>query len=113
MDYLELIKLQRKHKFSKFISVIKNVVALFSSETAQFSEQVRIGLISELIQGISRSLQKLPKYYNDTAIPTFIVLALLVLLKILDLNLNDTESVEGFFGSSRQKIYNEHPYIFY
>ena len=37
----------------------------------QFSDQVKMRLISQLINGISRVLQKLLKYFNSTIIPTF------------------------------------------
>ena len=54
-----------------------------------FADQVTIRLISQLIQGISRVLQKLVKYFNGTAIFAFMIPALLVLSNNLDLNLND------------------------
>ena len=37
---------------------------------AQFHDQIRIGLIPQLIKGISRALQKLPLYLHGTAIST-------------------------------------------
>ena len=40
-----------------FVSAIAKVVTLLLSEATQFSEQVRIRLISELIKGISRVLR--------------------------------------------------------
>ena len=46
-----------------------------------FTDQVRIKLVSQLIKGSSRVLQKLLKYFNGTAIFVFIILALLVLFK--------------------------------
>ena len=39
----------------------------------QFADQVRIRLISQFINGISRVLQKLFKYFNGTLILTFSV----------------------------------------
>ena len=54
-----------------------------------FADQVTIRLISQLIKGISRVLQKLVKYFNGTAIFAFMIPALLVLSNNLDLNLND------------------------
>ena len=37
------------------------------------SDQIKIRLISQLIKGISRVVQKLLKYFNGTIIPTFFV----------------------------------------
>ena len=71
----------------------------------QFSDQVRIKLISQLIKGIPRVLQKLLKYFNGTAISAFIIPALLVLSKNLDLNFNDSEFVIVACGSSLQNWY--------
>ena len=68
----------------------------------QFADQIRIRLISQLIKRISIVLQKLRKYFNEISIFTFIVSALLVLFKDLDLNLNDSESVIEVSGSSLQ-----------
>ena len=68
----------------------------------QFADQIRIRLISQSIKRISIVLQKLRKYFNEISIFTFIVSALLVLFKDLDLNLNDSESVIEVSGSSLQ-----------
>ena len=62
---------------------------LSPSEGAQFSDQVRIRLISQLSKGTSRVLQKLLKYFNGTAIFAFIILALLVLSKDFYSNLDN------------------------
>ena len=70
-----------------------------------FSDQFRIRLISQLFKGISRVLQKLFKYFNGTTISEFIISAILVLFKNLDLNLNDSESAIGFFETSLQNLY--------
>ena len=40
---------------------------------AQFLDQGRISLVSQLIKGISRVLQKLLRYFNGTVISTFFV----------------------------------------
>ena len=40
---------------------------------AQFLDQGRISLVSQLIKGISRVLQKLLRYFNGTIISTFFV----------------------------------------
>ena len=68
MYYLELIKLQLEHK--GFVSVIATVVAFVLLHNTHFSGQVKMRLISQLIKGISRVLQKLLKYINDTIIST-------------------------------------------
>ena len=52
----------------------------------QFMDQVRMRLISQLINGISRVLQKLLKYFND--ILTSFVSSFSILLAIFVLNLN-------------------------
>ena len=48
------------------MSVIANVVALFAAalEITQFADQVKMRLISQLINDISIILQKLLKYFN-------------------------------------------------
>ena len=48
-----------------------------------FSDHVRKILISQLINDISRVLQKILKCFNGTAFSSFIMAALLVLRKIL------------------------------
>ena len=53
-----------------FVFVISNFVAPVAEEITQSSDQVTIILISQLINGISRVLQKLLKYFNGTAIST-------------------------------------------
>ena len=55
-------------------------------------------LILQLINGISRVLQKLPMYFNNTSIST--LLSVEVLPVILVLNLNYSESAILLFGSS-------------
>ena len=58
-------------------------------------------LISQLINDISRVLQKLLKYFNGTAISTsFVLPAAGVFPVILILNLNDSDCVILSFGSS-------------
>ena len=58
-------------------------------------------LISQLIKGISRVLQKLLKYFNDTAILTFFVFPSAVVFPvILILELNDLELTIAAVGSS-------------
>ena len=67
-----------------------------------FADQVTIKLISQLIKGISRFLQKLVKYFNGTAIFAFMIPALLVLSNNLDLNLNDSEFLQDFLAHLRK-----------
>ena len=92
MYYLESIKLlQQEHK--RFVSVIAEVVALVLSEIRQFSNQVKIRLISQSAKGISIVLQKWLRYFNGTAIFAFIISALLVFSNNFDLDSNDSDSV--------------------
>ena len=59
-----------------------------------FSDQVKMRLISQLINVISRVLQKLFKYFNGTTISKSFVLPLLeVFPVILILDLNHSDSV--------------------
>ena len=55
----------------------------------EFSDQVRIRLTSQLIEVISRVLQKLLEYFNGTAIFAFIIPQLLDLAKTYNSNLNE------------------------
>ena len=48
-----------------------NFVAPVAEEITQFSDHVKIRLIWQLINGISRVLQKLLKYFNGTGISIF------------------------------------------
>ena len=58
-------------------------------------------LTSQLINGISRVLQKLLKYFNGTIILTsFVLPSVGVFPVIFILDLNDSESVKLTFGSS-------------
>ena len=79
---LELIELLLEH-IVLYLFFAK-VVTLSVLQMTQFSDKVNIRLISHL---------KLLKYFNGTAISTFAIPTLLVLLLSLDLNLNDWESV--------------------
>ena len=56
----------------------------------QIAGHVKMALISQLINGISRVLWKLLIYYNETAIFAFIMSELLVLSTNFELNLNDS-----------------------
>ena len=67
----------------------------------QVDDQINITLISQVINGISRVLQQLLKYFNGTAISTFFLLPSLgVFPVIFILDLNDLESVRLSFVSS-------------
>ena len=61
---------------------------------------LKMRLISQLINGISRILQKLLQYFNGTAISTsFALPSAGVFPVIFILDLNDSESIELLFGS--------------
>ena len=67
----------------------------------QDDDQVSIRLISQFINGISRVLQKLLKYFNGAVISiSFILLSAGLFPVIFILDLNDSESVKLLFGSS-------------
>ena len=88
--YLELIKLQQEHKV--FLSTFASFVAPVAEEITQFWDQVKIRLISQLINGILRVLQKLLKYFNGTTIlASFTLPSVWAFPVILILDLNDLE----------------------
>ena len=67
----------------------------------QADDYFRIRLISRLISGTSRVLQKLIKYFNDPTVSTFVVLPSSGILPIsFILGLNDPESAKLAFESS-------------
>ena len=68
----------------------------------QFYDQLKSRVTSQFINGISRVLQELVKYFTGTTIFTFAIPELLVLSVILDLTLKDLESFMLSFGSSPQ-----------
>ena len=73
--------------FSLFIA---NVFPPIQSVITQFSYDVNIRFISELIRSISRVFQKLLKYFNIIAISTSLVLTVAgVIPLVLALNLNN------------------------
>ena len=98
MHYPELIKLQPEHRvlfllFYKFSELV----------ITQSLDHVKIRLTSQLINGISRVLQKLLKYFNDTIILVFFIFPLSgVFPMIFILYLNDSEFAMLSFGSSLQ-----------
>ena len=63
-------------------------------------------VISQLINGISRVLQQLPKYFHGTIISTFFVLPSAgVFLVTFTLDLNDSEFIKLWY-------YHKHPDVF-
>ena len=78
MHYLELIKIQPKHKS---VSVAAKVTTRFPSEMTQIDDHVRKKLISIVIKNISKVLQTLFKFSNGTVISAFIRPLLSVLAK--------------------------------
>ena len=78
---------------SRIVSAIAKVVALSASEMTQFADQVRIRLISQLISGISRVLQKVNLFWN------------------LDLDLNDLE--HGMSSSDSFQRYSHNSWCFW
>ena len=62
----------------KFVSVIEIVPSWFAAalDVTQFSDQVRMRLISQLIHDISRAAQKLLKYFNGTVISAFFLITI-------------------------------------
>ena len=74
------------------LSVVENVTSWFTLAVEikrQFTDQVRIWLISQLINGISRALWKLPRYFNGTIILRYFVPLFPVLPVTFDLKLKD------------------------
>ena len=57
-----------------FVSVIASSIFQTAEETTHFSDQVKSRIISQLINGISRVLEKLHNYFNGTTISTIFVL---------------------------------------
>ena len=77
------------HFWLIFIPANLSVILIFfpvAEETTQFSDQIRIRLISQLIKDNSRVLQTLLKYFNGTAIST--------------VDLNDSEFVIAVLSAS-------------
>ena len=74
-----------------FVSVIDDVAVWFAAalDITQFPDLVRMRLISQLINSISRVLQKLLKYFNGKIISIFFVLSFLVESVIFCLNSNE------------------------
>ena len=88
MDYPELIKLQ------PIVSVIANIDYSFAVPTdiTQFTNQVRMRWISQLIKNILSMLQKLLKYFDCTIVLAFFVQLFSFSLDLSCLNFNETLS---------------------
>ena len=72
-----------------FVSVIATFAAQVAAEITHFSDQVKMRLVSQLINGILKNLQKLCKYFNGRDISTSFTLPVRrVYSVILILNLN-------------------------
>ena len=80
MQYFELIKLLLKHKI---FSVIANLPAPVELVIAQVDDHVKMRLISQLINSISRIIQKSLKYFNGTIISTSFVLPLALVFPVI------------------------------
>ena len=82
-----------------FVSVISNPPAPVELVITQVDGHVKMKLTSQLINGISRVLQKLIKYFNSTIISTsFVLPSAGVLPAIFILDLNDPESVSYYLA---------------
>ena len=72
-----------------YVSVIWNLPPPVELLITQVDDLVKMGLTSQLINGISRVLQELLKYFNGTIISTFFVFpssGVFSVIFILDLN---------------------------
>ena len=98
MHCLVLIKLLLEHKV---LSVIASLPAPVELVITQVDDNVKMRLTLQLIKGISRVLQKLLKYFNETIISTsFSLPAAGVFHVIFILNLTDAEYAILSFGST-------------
>ena len=92
MHYLELIKLRSGHKI--LYTLLQIFVSPDAEKITQFWDQVKMRLTSQLIKIISRGLQKLLKYFNDTSIlKSFVLQAARVFPVILILSLCNSEFI--------------------
>ena len=80
MQYFERIKLLLKHKI---FSVIANLSASVELVIVQVDDHVKMRLISQLSNSISRILQKSLKYFNGTIISTSFVLLLALAFSVI------------------------------
>ena len=85
----------------KFVSVIAKAPAPVELVIMQVDDHVKMRLISQLIDEISRVLQKLVKCFNGTAISTFFVLPSAGLFPVIFiLDLKNSESAKVLCSSS-------------
>ena len=82
------------------MSVILNFVSPVAEEIIQVDEQVKIRLTSQLINGISRVLQKFLKYFNGKIISTSFIFPSAVFPVIFILYFYDSDCVILSLGSS-------------
>ena len=84
-----------------FVSVIVILPASVELVITQVDDHVKMKLTSQLINGISRVLQKLLKYFNGTIISTSFELPTAEVFSVIFiLDLSDSESVKLSFGAS-------------
>ena len=84
-----------------FVSVIVILPASVELVITQVDDHVKMKLTSQLINGISRVLQKLLKYFNGTIISTSFELPTAEAFSVIFISdLNDSESVKLSFGTS-------------
>ena len=86
LHYFEPTKLQMEHKV---LYQLLQMLLLLYQQITNFSDQVKMKLVSQLIKGISRVLQKLLKYFNCTILSTSFLPLAAVLPVIFCLNLNE------------------------
>ena len=85
----------------KFVSVVLNFPGPVELVITQFDDHVKFKLTSQLINDISRALQKLLKYFNGTILSTSLSLPLSgVFPVIFMLDSNGLEFSKLSFGSS-------------
>ena len=95
MHYLELIKLLLEINFVLVISSLPAPVELLITPV---DDHVKMRSILQLINGISKVLQKLHKYFNGTIISTSsVLLSAGVFPVIFILDLNDLENVKFYY----------------
>ena len=96
-----LIKSLQEHKVLYQLESISLYQIPVELVITQVDNQVKIKLISQLIKGISRFLQKLLRYFNGAIISTSFSLPTAGLFPVIFiLDLNDSVSVKLSFGLS-------------
>ena len=93
------MSLQSYNWKKSFVSVISNAPADLELAITQVDDHVKMRLISQLINGMSRVIKKLLNYFNGTVISTTFVLSLAgVSPVIFILNLDDSDCTILLFG---------------